>query len=122
MEWMRISISRCAAFFARKKLDEDLDEELRAHIDLAVEEKVKRGLARDDARQSALREFGPVTQVKELYRTERGFGWLDTLAQDLRFAARMLARAPASPPSPFSRWRWVSAAIRPSSPSSMACF
>jgi predicted permease len=94
MKWVRISISRSAALFGRKKLDEDLDEELGGHIELAIEENVKRGLPREEARIAALREFGPVTQVKERYRTDRGIGWLDTLAQDLRFAARMLARSP----------------------------
>src|SRR5580658_3006363 len=94
MDWMRILISRCNALFGARKLDADLDDELLAHIDLAAEENQKRGLSRDEARQAALREFGGVTQVKERYRTERGFGWLDTLAQDLRFAVRMLGKNP----------------------------
>ena len=68
MDLIRILISRFAALFGRMKLDKDLDEELRAHIDLAVEENVKRGLSAQEARTAALRAFGGVTQVKERYR------------------------------------------------------
>jgi predicted permease len=95
MEWLRIPFSRCAALFRRRKLDADLDEELRAHIELAIDEKLKRGLSRSNARSEAMCEFGAMTQMKESYRTDRGIGWLETLGQDLRFGARMLARSPA---------------------------
>jgi hypothetical protein len=42
MNWIRILLTRCAALFRRKKLDADLDKELRAHIDLAIEENCAR--------------------------------------------------------------------------------
>jgi macrolide transport system ATP-binding/permease protein len=44
MDLIRILLSRSLAFFRRRKLDEDLDEELRTHIDLAAEEYLKRGM------------------------------------------------------------------------------
>lgn len=94
MEWLRILLSRCVALFRGRRLDTDLDEELGAHIELAIEENQERGLSRTDARRAALRELGGVTQIKERYRTERGLGWLETLALDLRFAARMLWKSP----------------------------
>src|SRR5271170_3560673 len=72
MELIRILLSRCAALFRGRKLDEELDEELRAHIELAAEEKQKRGMSEAEARQAALREFGGVTQAKEDYRLRRG--------------------------------------------------
>ena len=90
MDWMRVLMSRCAAFFGKRKMDEELDEELRAHVELAIEEGLKRGLAPDDARTAALREFGGVTQIRERYRAGRGLPWLEVLGQDLRFAIRML--------------------------------
>ena len=62
MDWVRIVLSRCGALLQRRKLDADLDEELRAHIDLAVEENVKRGMNAQDARRAALREFGGMTR------------------------------------------------------------
>jgi predicted permease len=91
---IRILLSRCAALFNRRKLDNDLDEELRTHIDLAVEEKLKRGMPEQGARTASLREFGGVAQIQEQYRTERGLNWLDTLVQDVHFGSRLMWRNP----------------------------
>src|SRR5580704_7839515 len=95
MDLIRILLSRCAALFRRRKLDEDLAEELRTHIDLAGEENLKRGLSPQEARTAALRAFGGVTQTKEAYRLQRGLPFLETAAQDVRYAVRMLRKAPA---------------------------
>jgi len=94
VDWIRVVASRCAALFGRRKRDAELDEEVRAHLELAVEENVRRGMGSDEARTAALRAFGGVTQVKEEYRMQRGFPWLATLGQDLRFAARQLWKSP----------------------------
>jgi predicted permease len=94
MDWTRMLISRCAAFFGGRKMDEELDEELRAHIDLAIEENLKSGIPEQAARTNALREFGGVTQARESYRTQQRLPWVETLAQDLRFAMRMLWKSP----------------------------
>jgi len=91
----RILFSRCASLFHQKKLDHDLDEELRIRIDLAVEEHMTLGMSRKQARVQALRDFGGVTQVRETYRTRRGFPFLDQLIRDLRFGLRQLHRSPA---------------------------
>ena len=74
MELIRVLLSRCAALFRRRKLDEDLDEELRSHIDLAVEENLKRGMSKQEARTLALREFGGITQVKERFHGDHDAG------------------------------------------------
>ena len=47
MDWIRILLSRCAGFFRRRQLDDELDEELRVQMELAVEEDVRRGMARE---------------------------------------------------------------------------
>lgn len=94
MELIRILFSRCAALFRRRRLDEDLDEELRAHIDLAFEENLRRGMSEQEARTEALRVFGGVTQTKEAYRMQRGFPSVETLVQDVRYALRQLLRNP----------------------------
>jgi predicted permease len=93
MDAMRIFVSRFTAFFRRRKLDTDLDEELRSHINLAVEENIKKGMAGDVARTKALVEFGGVTQVREEYRLRRGLPFLESLCQDLRFALQQLRRS-----------------------------
>jgi predicted permease len=94
MTRFRTLLSRLAALFRRHHLDSALDEELRAHIDLATAENMTLGMNRKQARREALRSFGGVTQVKETYRQRRGFPFLDQVARDLRFALRQLHRAP----------------------------
>ena len=94
MDWIRILLSRCAALYRSKRLDADLDEELRAHIDLATEENRRRGMSEREARTAALRAFGGVTQIRESYRMQRGLPWLEEAARDIRFAARQLRKSP----------------------------
>jgi predicted permease len=94
MDWMRTLVNRCAAIVRGRKLDEDLNEELRAHIDLAFEEYRRRGMSTEAARTAALRDFGGVTQAREAYRSQRGVPFIETLARDLRFAARQLVKSP----------------------------
>lgn len=64
------------------------------HLDLAMQERVAGGVARDEARYAAQRTFGGVVQIKERCRDERARGlvWIEHLAQDLSYAARALRR------------------------------
>jgi predicted permease len=94
MDRIRILLSRIAAFLGKQNCDADLDEELRAHIDLAVEENLKHGMTPQQARTAALREFGGVTQSKEAYRVQRGLPWLEQAARDIRYAVRQLRKSP----------------------------
>ncbi len=72
MDWFRECLSRCTSFLRRRKLDESLDQELASHIEFAIEENLRRGMTREQARTEALRIFGGVTQIKESYRMQRG--------------------------------------------------
>ena len=92
MDWIHILFSRCAAMFRRKKLDADLDDELGAHIDLAIAENRRNGMTAEQARTAALRAFGGVTQTRESYREQRGMAWIAAVVQDIRFGARMLVK------------------------------
>ena len=94
MDWIRIPLSRFAALFRHRNLDADLDEELRAHIDLAITDNLQRGMSTQEARTAALRAFGGVTQTRESYRIQRGLPFLEQFARDLQFAFRQLRRAP----------------------------
>jgi putative ABC transport system permease protein len=95
MEPIRSLLSRCAALFRRRNLDEDLDAELRSHIEFAVEEKMKRGMSAREARTMALREFGGVTQTREAYRVQRGLPFLEAALNDVRYGIRQLRHSPA---------------------------
>jgi predicted permease len=94
MDGIRILFSRIAAIFRGRAIDEDLDEELRAHIAIAMEEKMRHGHSREKARTAALREFGGVTQAKENYRVQSGVPLLEQAARDIRFAFRQLRKSP----------------------------
>ena len=94
MELIRVFLSRCAGLFRNRKLDQDLDEELRAHIEFAVEENLKQGMSAQQARTAALKEFGGMTQTKETYRVQRGLPWLEQTARDIRYAVRQLRKSP----------------------------
>ena len=94
MDLLRTIFSRIASLFRRGKLDGELDEELRAHVDLAVEENLKRGMSPQQARTAALRAFGGITQTRQRYREQRELAFLETLAQDLRYGLRQLRQSP----------------------------
>jgi predicted permease len=95
MDLMRILLSRCTALFLRRKLDADLDEELRAHLDLAIHENLQSGMSAQDARIAALRAFGGMTQTRESYRVQRNVPFVGQIGRDLQFAFRQLRKSPA---------------------------
>ena len=94
MKRLRLLATRVLGAFASRHRDDELDEELRAHLDLLAEAHQRRGLSRADAELAARRDFGGLAQTKESYREQRGLPVLDTLLQDLRYAIRMWRRAP----------------------------
>jgi len=94
LDWIRTLVSRFAALFGKQKLDDELDEELRTHIEFAVEENLKLGMKAQQARTSALREFGGMTQTKETYCVQRGLPFVEQFGRDLRFAFRQLRKSP----------------------------
>ena len=94
MDLIRILMSRFTALFSKHKLDANLDDELRAHIEFAVEENRGRGMTEAEARSAALRKFGGFTQTKERYRMQRGLPFAETVGRDLRYALRQLRRSP----------------------------
>lgn len=89
---LRDIINRFSAFFRRERLDRELDAEMAAHLALAIEENVRRGLSAEEARRQTLLSFGGVEQAKEQHRESRGLPAMDALTQDLRFAYRTLRR------------------------------
>ncbi len=73
----------------------ELDEEIRAHIEITVRERQERGESAKDARAAALREFGNVGLVKETTRDTWGYAWIEQLWQDVHYGLRMMRRSPA---------------------------
>ena len=78
----------------RRRLDDELDEEMQYHLDRQIDEGVKAGLTPDEARYAALRAMGPVAKSKEESRDLRTGAMIEQFFGDLRYAARALLRTP----------------------------
>jgi hypothetical protein len=76
--------------------DEDLAREIRAHLELEAEERLKNGLSTEEAARAARRAFGNVTLVQEEARRLWTLPWLEHVVQDVRYAVRRSKRTPAS--------------------------
>jgi putative ABC transport system permease protein len=90
----RTLASRILALFRRRGLDADLDQELRSHLEMAVERNLRQGMNPQQARRQALLDLGGVEQTKQVYRQQRGLPMIETALQDLRIGFRMLRRSP----------------------------
>src|SRR5262249_60209598 len=82
--------------FLARRVEAELDEEVRAHLEMLVEEKVRSGMTGGNARRQARIELGGIDQVKEQVREVRSGHWLETRFQDFSFWLRMLLKAPGS--------------------------
>ena len=85
---------RLRSLLRARAVDEELDAEVRFHVEQQTEELVKQGMTRGEAEAAARRQFGNVTLHKEECRDTRKWGWLEGLAQDLRQGLRTLRRTP----------------------------
>src|SRR5438034_6367732 len=94
MPSLRTWWSRLLALFRKQELEHELDEEMRSHMAMLIEENRRKGMTSDEARYAALRSFGGVEQVKEIYRQQRGIPMIETLVQDTRYGLRQLRRSP----------------------------
>ena|SRR2546422_4819848 len=94
MRWFYKLPLRFRSLFCKGLVERDLSDELRFHLEKLAEENVAKGMAPEDARYAARREFGGAEQFKEEYRDMRRVNYIESLVQDLRYAMRMLAKNP----------------------------
>ncbi|MEO5959598.1 MAG: permease prefix domain 1-containing protein, partial [Opitutaceae bacterium] len=87
-------LQKFRALFRREKLDAEMSEEMRLHVERRTEENIAAGMSADEARYAALRKFGGVEQAKERCRDQRGFMLFHHLLQDLRYGLRSLVKTP----------------------------
>src|SRR5262249_49266368 len=78
----------------RGRRDEELEEEIQTHLEMAARDRIERGEPEAEARAFVRREFGNVGLVKEVTREMWGWTWLERFGQDLRYGARMLLKSP----------------------------
>ncbi|HXS75555.1 MAG TPA: ABC transporter permease [Terracidiphilus sp.] len=88
-------LKRLWAFIRRKPLDNDLEAELAAHLQMAIDDNIARGLKPIEARRLALISMGGMEQARYRQREARGFMTLDVLKQDLKYTLRTLWRDPS---------------------------
>src|SRR5260370_28511926 len=90
MPWWRKALDR----LTRQGREQDLDREIRAHLELEAEEQIEAGQAPVEAPYAARRAFGNVTLIQEVTREMWGWTALERLGQDLRYAMRMMRKSP----------------------------
>ncbi|HEY6400629.1 MAG TPA: permease prefix domain 1-containing protein, partial [Blastocatellia bacterium] len=94
MTWLRVFLRRLGGVIFKRRVERDLEEEIRSHLEMQIEENLRRGMTPEEARQAASRKFGGVVQVREAYRDRLTLPALETAFQDLRYGLRMLRRNP----------------------------
>lgn len=85
---------RLRCLFRRARVEEELDQELRFHFERRVERGVRAGLRLEEARREARLEMGTADSIKEECRDARGVRWIESIAADLRYAFRLIAKSP----------------------------
>lgn len=87
-------LHRLLGLFQKKSRDAEMAEEIQQHLDLLTGRNIAAGMSASEARNTALRQFGGVEQIKETAREQRIWMWADEFLRDMRFGARMLAKTP----------------------------
>ncbi|MGQ0649307.1 MAG: ADOP family duplicated permease [Gemmatimonadaceae bacterium] len=94
MRHLRAALARIAGFFSGHRADDDLRDELQAHLDMETAENIRRGMHPNEARRQARLASGGLTQAAEAVRAQRGLPWLEGVAADIRYAFRALRHSP----------------------------
>ncbi len=91
---MRRLVYRLWALVRKRRLDHELDGEVRAHLELFEREAIANGMSPEEARRLARIRFGGVEQMKEEHRDRRSVRWIETLLRDFRYGLASLVRNP----------------------------
>jgi predicted permease len=95
MRHIRAAFARIAGVFIGRRADEDLRDELQAHLEMEIAENLRRGMQPDEARRQAALASGGLTQAADAVRDQRGLPFVESVAADIRYALRALRHSPA---------------------------
>jgi putative ABC transport system permease protein len=90
MRWFYKLSLRLRSLFRKSHVERELSEELRFHLEKLIEEKVAKGVKREQARDASLRELGGLDQIKEECRDMRRVSYIESFIQDVRYGLRLL--------------------------------
>ncbi|MDP8981236.1 MAG: ABC transporter permease [Acidobacteriota bacterium] len=92
MRQLRAALLRLGGLFRKDRRDQDLAAEMDSHLEMHIEDNLRRGMTPQEARRQALIKLGGIQPAKEIYRDRRGVPALETTVQDLRHGARSLRK------------------------------
>ena len=94
MRFLRRFLIRLSNFATRQSADQRLQEELAEHLAFQTEENMRAGMSPAEARRQAALNLGAAQAIRESHHAEQSLPFFENLAQDLRYAVRMLVRSP----------------------------
>src|SRR5262247_1303029 len=92
--WFYTVPLRLRSLFRRRQVEQELDEEIRYHLERQTQEHIVKSMTPEETRYTAMRAMGGIERRKEECRDMRGVNFIENLAQDLRYSARMLSKNP----------------------------
>ncbi|HYS60952.1 MAG TPA: permease prefix domain 1-containing protein, partial [Gemmatimonadales bacterium] len=92
--WLYTIPLRLRSLFRWAQADQELDDELRDHLEQRTEEYVAQGMTQEEAHRRARLDLGGIEQTKEKCRDARRVNWIQDFVQDLRFGLRLLRKSP----------------------------
>src|SRR5437667_10212067 len=92
--WLYTIPLRLRSLFRWAQADQELDDELREHLERKTEEYVAQGMTQEEAHRRARLDLGGIEQTKEQCRDARRVNWIQDFVQDLRFGLRLLRKSP----------------------------
>ena len=94
MRALRAWLHRAIGLVAPGRREHDLDEEIASHLQMHIDDNVRAGMTREEARRQALVTFGPVEAIKDAHRDRRSLPRLRDVGRDVTYAARLLRKSP----------------------------
>jgi hypothetical protein len=94
MSAIRALLSRLTGVFSQEAKDRELQEEIRSHLQMHIEDCVRSGMTPEEARRQGLLKFGGLESIRETCRDRRSLPWLESGIRDLRHSLRLLRRNP----------------------------